>query len=103
MVEQKPVSTLLDPVVAQVVDENQDLHLRNMNKPIASLQQKQSEMMEASVVLQQEEMMEAKVVQAKPVMEKDNDDNERFFETYGYTMLIVCLAVGVGFLLGSKR
>jgi hypothetical protein len=102
IMEQKPVATLSDPIVAQVVDENQELQLGKLNEAIASLQQKQSEMMEASVV-RQSEMIEAKVVRAEPVMEKDNDDNERFFETYGYTMVIVCLAVGVGVLLGSKR
>jgi hypothetical protein len=59
-------------------------------------------MMEARVG-QQSEMMEAKVVRAEPVIEEDNDDSESFFETHGYTMLMICLAVGVGFLLGLKK
>jgi hypothetical protein len=102
MVEQKPVSTLSDPVMAHVVDEDEDLQLRKMNEAIASLQQQQLEMMEARVG-QQSEMMEAKVVRAEPVIEEDNDDSESFFETHGYTMLMICLAVGVGFLLGLKK
>jgi hypothetical protein len=92
MAEQKSVSTLSNPIIeAHVIAEDQALQFERLNQAVTSLQQHQLQIMEARVVRAQE-----------VIVEDTDDDAPSFLEMYSTTIIMTCLAFGVGILVGSR-
>jgi hypothetical protein len=92
MQEPETAASLSVPIMeAHVVSEDQVSELESLKYAVISLQQQQSQ------------IMEARIVHASEVIMEDNDnDAPSFLKMYGTAILMTCLAFVFGILVGSR-